>query len=203
MDELRNWPGDIWGINGTCAWLCKQGITASLFSVDADPCLTDLIYDGIQNAILSSICHPSAFDRLKGRVRYFHPEHVEAETTFIGGSTSATRAPAPALCLGYRSISYFGCEGNFGATTHTFKDEAPPRQVLIQAGPERYRTTLQFMNQTENLAGLIAQMPDLLHDCSGGLLSAMIEHNDTWEVIGLSAALKAEMDPEENPRRVA
>jgi hypothetical protein len=195
IDELRNWPGDIWGINGTASWLCRQGIPATLFSVDPDPCLADLT-DGVESAILSSICAPAAIDALAGKVQVFDPEHVDPQTPFIGGTTSATRVPTPAIHQGYRSISYFGCEGSFGATTHTFKDEAPERQVLIQAGAERYRTTLQFMNQTESLAEVIAAYPGLLIDRSGGLLGAMIAHPDSWEVVGLSEVLLRELDPD-------
>lgn len=195
IDELRAWPGDIWAINGAASWLCRQGIEAALFSVDPDPCLADLL-DSVGSAILSSICAPAAIDALAGRVEVFDPEHVDPQTPFLGGTTSATRVPAPAIFRGYRSISYFGCEGNFEATTHTFKDEAPERQVLIDAGGKRYRTTLQFMNQAESLAQVIAAYPGLLIDRSGGLLGGMIAHPETWEVVGFTAALLHELDPQ-------
>jgi hypothetical protein len=149
----------------------------------------------VEDAILSSICHPSVFDALGERVRIFHPEHVAGEQGFIGGTTSATRVPTVALCLGYQSISFFGCEGSFAETTHTFKDEAPERQVLIRAGGKHYRTTLQFMNQSESLAAVISAFPDILKDRSGGLLGAMLAYPETWEVVGLTATLKAELDP--------
>lgn len=194
IDELRAWPGDIWAINGTCSWLARQGIASTLFSVDPNPDLADLLF-GVERGILSSTCDPNVFEALKGRVWMFHPEHVEAEHRFGGGTTSATRAPQPALYMGYRDISFFGCEGNFAATTHTFKDEAPERQLLVAAGGERYRTTLQFLDQAESLATIISAFPDLLHDRSGGLLSAMIAHPDTWDVVGLTATLKRELDP--------
>lgn len=199
LDELRNWSGDIWAINGTCSWLASHGIKSTLFSVDPDPCLADLL-DGVGEAILSSICAPEAFDLLKGRVRIFHPEHIRIDTPFTGGTTSATRVPTPAICLGYRSLHYFGCEGSFEGPTHTFKDEEPARQVLVSAGGRFYRTTLQLMNQAQSLAEIIRAYPDMLFDRSGGLLSAMLAHPETWEVAGLSKTLLDEMDPE-GPRR--
>ena len=35
----------------------------------------------------------------------------------------------------------------------------------------------------------------MLKDRSGGLLGAMIEHPDTWEIVAYSAALRDEIDP--------
>ena len=35
LDELRAWPGHIWGVNAACTWLAKQGIGSLFFSVDA------------------------------------------------------------------------------------------------------------------------------------------------------------------------
>jgi hypothetical protein len=44
--------------------------------------------------------------------------------------------------------------------------------------------------QCEELAGIISTFPDVFHDRSGGLLSAILAYPDTWEVVGVSAALK-------------
>jgi hypothetical protein len=197
MDELQDWPGDIWAVNGACSWLSKRGVPSTLFSVDADPCLADLL-DGVDSAIISSGCDKAVFDALQGRVSMFHTEHIEGPgMRFIGGTTSACRCQGVALWLGYRHVSFFGCEGNFTGATHSFKDERPERQVLIEAGGQRYVTTLQFMMQSENLAELIRGFPGMFFDRSGGLLKAMIDHPDTWEVVGLTPVLKREIDMEE------
>jgi hypothetical protein len=197
LQELREWTGAIWAINGTCQWLKSQGIESTLFSVDPDSCLADLAV-GCSRAILGSHCHPSVFEVLKDAdVTIFHSEMVkDAVCPMIGGSTSATRVPKAALMLGFREIHYFGCESSYEGATHTFKDEgANDKQLIIRAGGNEYRTTLQFMVQAENLAKLIRELPHLFKDRSGGLLRAMVDHWDTWEVVALSGALRDILDP--------
>lgn len=197
LETLRAWGGAIWAINGTCQWLASEGIESTLFSVDPDPCLAELAV-GCGKAILGSHCDPLVFHVLKDAdVTIFHSEHVkDAVSPMIGGSTSATRVPKAALMLGYREIHYFGCESSYDGATHTFKDEAGnEKQLIIRAGGKEYRTTLQFMVQAENLAKLIRELPHLFKDRSGGLLAAMVEHWDTWEVVALSGALRDVIDP--------
>jgi hypothetical protein len=196
LDELRTFA-HVWGINGTNGWLKAQGIDSTLFSVDPGEELAELT-DGADKAILASHCDPLVFANLKdARVTVFHSEHVEgAKRPMIGGTTSATRAPMVALMCGHRPVHFFGCEGSFAETTHTFKHESHEKQLIIRAGGRDYRTTLQFMVQSENLAELMRQLPGILIDRSGGLLTAMIEHWDTWEVVALSEALRDIIDPE-------
>lgn len=202
IEDLRCWPGDIWAINGTCSWLAGQGIKSTLFSVDAGEDLVDLL-DGVEDAILASHTHPAAFDRLRGkRVAIFHTEHISGLRSDVGGTTSACRTQHLALRLGYRHVSYFGCEGSFDfltGITHTFKNEQPVEQLIVKAGDKLYRTNLQFYAQSENLAHLIRSFPKLFFDRSGGLLGGMIAHPDTWEVVALSEALKGKLDPQDNP----
>ncbi len=196
LDTLRTWQGAIWGINGTHQWLRSHGIEATLFSVDPGEELASLT-DGATKAILASHCDPQVFENLRDAdVTIFHSECVaDAKKPLIGGTTTATRAPMVALMMGHHPISFFGCEGSFSETTHTFKDEEHPRQLIIRAGGKDYRTTLQFMSQCENLAMIIRSLPQLTKDCSGGLLGAMIEHHETWGVVAFSKALRDELDP--------
>ena len=196
LETLRAWPGAIWGINGTHQWLRSHGIESALFSVDPGDELATLT-DGATRAVLASHCDPQVFENLRGvDVTIYHSEHVEgAKKPMIGGTTSATRAPMVALMMGHYPISFFGCEGSFNDKTHSFKHEDHPRQIIIRAGGKDYITTLQFMDQCENLAMLIRNMPDIAKDCSGGLLGAMIEHPETWEVVAFSKALRDEIDP--------
>lgn len=197
LDTLRAWPGEIWAINGACRWLKYHDIDSILFSVDPEACLAELA-QGCTRAILASHCAPEAFDALRGAsVTIFHGYQwtPDIKSPLMGGSTSATRAPLPAILSGHHEVHYFGCEGSFRDTTHTFKDESDyGRQLIIRAGGKDYRTTMQFMSQTENLSDLIRNVP-MFKDRSGGLLAAMIEHPNTWEVVAVSGELCQEMDP--------
>lgn len=191
--DLATWPGDIWAINGTCSWLASEGIGSTLFSVDAGEDMVDLL-DGVESAILADHCAPRVFDILGDRARVFHVD--------VGGTTSACCTQLLALRLGYRHVSYFGCEGSFdfeSGVTHTFKNEMPAEQMVIKAGARHYRTSLQFYMQCETLSHLIRTFPHLFCDRSGGLLGGMIEHPDTWEIVAYSEALKKKLDPEDNP----
>jgi hypothetical protein len=198
LGELREFA-DIWAINGTCQWLRSHGIDSILFSVDPGGDMPPLC-KGVDRAILASNCHPAAFDALEGKdVRIFHtflredagPEIITLREKFaiVPGTTSACSAPLAALRMGYKKLVYFGCEGSFGETTHSFKDEDHESQVIIRAGGEDYRTNLQFYMQSEYLAKLCRLFPTFLEERSGGLLRAMSDHPDSWEVVALSGHL--------------
>ncbi len=196
IEELRAWKGEIWAINGVCQWLQSQGIDSFLFSVDPQPILATLSV-GVKMAILASHVHAEVFAELKDAdVLIFHSEHAKgAKKPLIGGSTSATRVPMVALMLGYRKTHFFGCEGSFGETTHTYKDEKNEQQVIISAGGIDYRTSLQMMVQSENLAKIIGRFANTFIDRSGGLLGAMIAYPEEWEVVAMSEGLRNKLDP--------
>lgn len=184
LDTLRNWSGDIWAINYTVEWLQDRGIQSTLFTVDPQPFKTSA-----QSAILSTLCHQDVFDQLGDRALAFDSIETDANG-LTGGTASASRAPAPAILLGYRDITFFGCEGSLGEASHVDRNEQYAAQMIIRAGGEDYRTIPPFLVQCEELARMISTFPDVFHNGSGGLLSAMLAHPDTWEVVGVSAALK-------------
>jgi hypothetical protein len=189
LDELRAWDGDVWGINYTAKWLNERGVRATLFTVDPG----EFAADGVPNAILSQVCAPSVFEQLRGRVRAFVPIEVR-EDGLSGGVTSATRAPSVSFYLGYLDVSFFGCEGSFAEASHVDRDATPSDQVIVRAGGNDYRTCLEFMVQSEQLATLIKTFPDVYHDRSGGLLAAMIDNLDTWEIVAVSASMKRHLE---------
>lgn len=182
LDELKAWPGDIWAINNTAAWLAKHGIRSTLLSVDPDNFEFDKT--GVADALLASCCHPKAFDGLN--VSMFHM--IEHDPSGVAGGTStASRAPALALRMGYFDMTFFGCEGSFVEADHVDRDEQKPEQLIIRAGAD-YKTTPPLLLQCECLSDLIREFP-CFHEKSGGLLRAMVKHPD-WEVVAVSGALK-------------
>lgn len=206
IDELRGYS-DIFAINGTCQWLASHGIESTLFSVDPDPVLAGLT-TGVRRAILASHCDEAAFASLKDAdVRIFHAAHIDTHDEdsrpmalrkhfrIVTGTTSACSAPLVALRLGYQHVTYYGCEGSFVNATHSFKDETPPGQLIVRANGRDFITTMQFYLQAQHLSTLIKYFPKFLHERSGGLLRAMIEHPDTWEVVALSEQLRDQLDP--------
>lgn len=189
LETLRAWDGDVWGINRTAKWLNDRGVRATMFSVDP----SDYEVDDVPAAILSQVCAPRVFEQLSGKVHGFVPIEVH-ESGLAGGVTSATRAPSVSFYMGYLEVSFFGCDGSFETASHVDRDETPGDQVIVRAGGNDYRTCLEFMVQSEQLATLIKTFPDVYRNRSDGLLAAMIENMDTWEIVAVSASMKLHLE---------
>lgn len=187
LPELQNWDGDVWGINLTAQWLNEHSVRATLFTVDPVP-----FEVAAPDAILGSVCDPSLFAQFEGRVRTFHMLQTHADG-LSGGSFSSTCAAAVALRMGYTDVSFFGCEGSFEGSDHVDRDEKRPDQLIVRAGGKDYITIPPFMIQCEELMKLFV-FDGVFHNRSGGLLKAMIENPDTWEVVAVSAAFKKHLE---------
>ena len=187
LDELRAWDGDIWAINHTVEWLRGHGIRSTLFSVD--PVKTDYVAD---EAIMGTVCQPEVLRRIPN-LRVF--DMIEThEDGLAGGRSSAMRAAALSIQMGYLDVSFFGCEGSFEASDHVDRDEVRDHQLIIRAGGCDYKTRPDFLVYCEEFVQLFATFPDIYHNRSGGLLKAMIEYPDTWEVVAVSASLKQHLE---------
>ena len=187
LDELKQWDGDVWGINSTAYWLQSKGIDCALFTVDP-------LFNGngtATKAILASCCHPDLVNACDSSV--FHLIEQDPDGV-IGGCTTAGRAPILALRLGYTEVHFFGCEGSFSDTTHIEWNETVgfESQLLIKAG-ETYKTAPELLKQCEELGGVIRAFPTVFFERSGGLLGAMLRHWDEWEVVAVSDGMKADL----------
>lgn len=189
---IQRWNGDIWSINATWKWLKEHGVDSTFFSVDPLEAAAEMAV-GVQKGIVASGCHKRMFTAIP-ELQMFHTDQITANG-LIGGTTTATRAPTLALMMGYGSVTFFGCESSYGEVSHAYRSEEEPDQVLVKAGEGIYRTSLPLLDQAENLAVILREFPDIFHDRSGGLLSAMVKHWDTWEVVALSTYLKEILDP--------
>ncbi len=189
LAELRAWEGDIWGINQTASWLRSHGIEATLFSID--PMFFEV--GDIRSAILATSCDPGVVAAVAD-VLCFNPIEVHPDG-FPGGCSSATRVPSVAMHMGYFDVTFFGCEGSYGDSTHIYKNDGPETvQLIVRAGDRDYKTCSQFMIQCQELAQLISSFPAIYRSQCGGLLDAMIANPDTWEVVAVSAAMKEHLE---------
>lgn len=201
LEELKEWKGDIWAINESASFLSHHAPKANvwLFTVDPDEAMAAPQFTaGVQKAILSSGCNPKLLEALRGKdVKMFHCKTIEGMEIMIlgGGPCSAARTPMQAAWQGYKSICYYGCEGSLGKTTHAYRNESRPRQMIIRAGGVDYVTTPDLYINTMYLAKEIEEYKFGLTEKSGGLLRAMLKYPDTWEVVALSEALKKMLDP--------
>lgn len=206
LDELRAWPGHVWAVNQSAAWLAREGIADRvwMFTVDPDPVLAEAEWiDGVTRAILGTTVDPSLVAALLARgaeVQLFNPQLApQGETVMAVGGSSVCRTFMPALCMGYPTVDYFGCEGSlageftadgqFRPQTHWGRNESRPRQMIVRCGDRTHVTTPDLYLTTQTLAKALRAYSGGLRDRSGGLLAGMIAHPDSWEVVALSPAL--------------
>jgi hypothetical protein len=175
IDALRRWDGDIWAINGAHNWLRDKDINSTFFSIDPKPIVAKCCA-GAKRAVLATCCDPSVFDALKG---------ADITAVKIGpgglenGPTSATTAPVIATEMGYRQLTFFGCESSYGDITHAYHGDVAYGSLLqVACNGESFLTNPAFFMQAEMLAALIREAPSVFKDESGGLLSAMVADPD-------------------------
>ena len=180
LEELRQWPGEIWAINDTANWLMDRGIEATFYTSDPSPMTTRA-----ERRLLASWCDPSLFN---DQAEMFHL--IEHDPNGVpGGTTSATRAPALALRLGYLGVHFFGCDSSFEGRDHVDKHEGLADELIIAADGKTFHTYPQFLMQAENLVTMMKMAPDVFVNKSDGLLKAML-NDDEWSVVAVSDHLK-------------
>lgn len=192
LEQLKSFDGDIWAINGACSWLAKKGIDSSLITVDSSQ-FTDYMLVDVKSAILASCAHPSGFDALKGKVEKFDLCEY-SENGISGGCTTASRVPALAIYLGYTEITWFGCEGSYTDKDHVYGHYGKEELIIVKVGDNKYKTTPEMLLQCLSIAQLITAWPEIFKEQSGGLLNAIVNDNDTWEIIAVSEKVKEKIE---------
>jgi hypothetical protein len=191
LDELCNFDGDIWAVNHTSRWLAERGIACTALAVDS--ALAELPqHELIEGALLASCCNPALFDA--GLPALCFDLSEDKPGGVIGGTTTAARAPALALRMGYQQVLFYGCDSSFAAQSHVDRDWQPAEQLIVKAGGANYTTTPDYYLQAQDLAALMRLMPQVFVCRSGGLLAAMLAHPDDWEVVAVSDAVKRAVD---------
>jgi len=191
LDELRAWDGEIWAINYTANLLHEAGIPCTLFTVDPGDPIDPGPWDSpVRKRLLATSCPSSMFTE---ESLCFDLIETHAQG-FAGGTSSATRAPWIALSLGYTDVSFFGCDCSYEANDHADRHEGSERELIIRAGDADYRTRPDYFVQAEEFVKLFAEFGCVFKNRSRGLVKAMHENPDTWEVVGVSPAMKAHLE---------
>lgn len=184
IDELKQWGGEIWAVNGAINWCLNHGIDATFYTVDAAKLCRWLFPLGrIKRAVLAIDCAPDMFGALSGA-------QVSTLSKPDGGPTSANSADWFAIEAGYSGLTYFGCESSFEEMTHAYSEAAPIGQwILVRVGGRDYRTKPEFLEQARIMSEVIRAVPSYYAERSGGLLAAMVEHGMEYELIEISHEL--------------
>lgn len=175
VETLKNWPGDIWAINGAWHWCRERGIASTLFGCDPDPIMLKWCA-GVDKALLGNTVDPRVFEMLKDAdVTLWDSDGREGG--IAGRGSTATCAPHLAARMGYlNGITFFGCESCYPpGATHAYQHESRAEEMLIEAGGGEYLTAPDFYMQAIELSNLIRELPGFLVEESGGLLRALVK----------------------------
>lgn len=156
IDLLKEWDGEIWGINGAFAWLMHRGVKPTGFvGLDPEPILKDYLIETPQDATyyIAASCHPDVFDHLKDRnVRLWFPadsqvkQPSEARPVY-GGSTCLTRAPNLARLLGWCEVHIFGGDSSFTHKSHVYGAQDKAGWITFEWHGRVFQTSRQMVNQ--------------------------------------------------------
>lgn len=190
IEELKAWDGAIWAVNGTINWCIDHDIDAWFYTADAAP-MAKWGYDfsRVKRAVLAPDCSPELVQYLLG---------IGAEVTLTApiesGPTSVNAADFLSLHAGYHPMTYFGCEGSFSDEgTHAFASTHIEDWMDVDIGEGRYRTKAEFISQSIMLSNTIREFPTHYSEKSGGLLRAMIERGQEYDVYQVSNSLFAKL----------
>jgi hypothetical protein len=187
VDTLKEWDGEIWGINGAFAWMLHRGIKPSAFiGIDPEEMLKDYLIEMPDDATyyLAAQVHPGVFDHLQGKnVRLWFQADGEMKfpigtVTVPGGSSCLGRAPYLACLLGWQDVHIFGGDSSFTHKTHVYGGNLPEKGsglVLSQAGGEVFKTTRTMMAQACEMVEIVQNFPGSITIHGHGLMQAMVQ----------------------------
>jgi len=193
LDELKEFRGDIFAINDTAGYLSDNGISCYLYAIDVTK-TPYRIGPLVKGAIFGSRVNQVQFKQFKReQIRVFDLVEEDQINGIEGGPTAACRTHHLFLKMGYKGVKYFGCEGSIvREATHItgYSEAAYNCMIIISAAGVEYLTNAAFMMQSEFLSNIIREHKRFFFDASGGLLRAMIENPETWEVVAVGDDLK-------------
>lgn len=190
--DLKEWNDNIWSINKTHDWLYQHGILSTFVTVDAEPNLK--FYpsrEHVNNSLFASHCDP-VLVRSYRNAKLFHMSPLVVSGVH-GGSSTAVSMAFVALSMGYRDITFYGCESSLGNTSHIDRNDDLPNQMIIRANGEEFTTTPSLYCQVQELSRLVKFKPEWFKQKCGGLFEAMIK-DDNWEIVAVSEQLKFHLE---------
>ena len=190
---LKEWPAEVWAINGAWHWCKANGIKARFVAVDPHAIVAQWA-KGVTDAIVVTRCHPDVFVALKANNAKIRVIDIEIRN-FHTGSSTATSCVYLAALSGYQGVTYFGCEGSYNkGQTHCYMDEDRKSEMIVVCGGKQYLTAPDYLCQSLELAHWARGCGTYIEEQSGGLLRAMIK-NPKYEIGWVSETLFKMMKP--------
>lgn len=205
LDALRAWDGEVWAINGACAWLRGHGIASTLISADPDPIVARWA-QGASSAILCTRTDPAVFEVLKGADVRLYDVKQDSPDGITAGSSTAGCALHLGIAMGFRRITLFGCESSYEGGSHAYQheDACDVDWMTVECEGRHYHTRPDFYVQAVELGHVLREYPHVFSEQSGGLLRALIQ-NPIHDIPEVSPSLLAKLKPIEasQPERKA
>jgi len=190
-ERLRDFR-TIYTCSGGHRFLVNRGIIPT-YHVDSDPRAYKANILGEPHPdvtyLISSICHPTYFDKLelhRAKVKLWHmlflePEifqhYPKMEWIMTGGHTVGPRTIKLARMMGHANLHMFGFDGSVDSEgrTHAEAHPNPPTDMdWISYGDKRYYTTHNWEDHAAILLKDLDKMPDVRTTFYGdGLIQAM------------------------------
>lgn len=190
IEELRNWDGAIWAVNGAINWCLDNGIKALFYTADALP-PDRWVYD--LGRVRSAVLPPSVSPELVKLLLALGAK-VELACEIESGPTSANATDYLAIDADYTSVHYFGCEGSFAPdSTHAFPSAEITDWMQVNVGGDLHFTKAEFISQAIIMARTISAFPHIYQDRSGGLLASILKHGPEYDVTRVSDELFAKL----------
>lgn len=190
LDDIRNFDGEVWAINGAYNYLQDQGIVADFLGCDPLPGLCDYLKRPHKDSIfyLAGTCDPTTFDAVQGydvRMWFLTSENIKYPPglwTVIGGTTVLLRAPFLAWMLGLRDLTFFGADSSFDPNgryaypdgSYQWDSEAPVMDVMTGNGEGPFPTEICLMKQATQFHAIKQIYRGRMEFKCGGLLAAFM-----------------------------
>lgn len=214
IETLKNWDGEIWGINRAFPWMRHRGVKPSAFvGIDPEWFLLECTYHMEETQppfdatyYLAAQVHPKVFDFLKDHnVRLWFAADREmtfprGAVTVPGGSTALTRAPYLACLLGYTDVHIFGGDSSYTHKTHVHGGEKPSKEqglILVENSGRVFETTRAMFTQASDMVEVVMNFPGSITIHGDGLMPTMVqekyESGEHQRLIELETAELAQM----------
>lgn len=160
VDTLKNWDGEIWGINRAFEWMRHRGIKPTGFlGIDPEWFLKECIPTTPEDVTyyLAAQVHPCVFDYLKDRnVRLWFMADSQVRLPkdaclIFGGSTCLGRSPNLAYALGYRDVHIFGGDSSYTHKQYVHGEDLPPNWVPAEINGRIFKTQRNLIQQASEM----------------------------------------------------
>lgn len=172
VDELRAFKGDIWTSGSAFPYITSLGIESTFFTIDQSPQLA-IDGRGAKKAILATCCDPSVFKELAtAQIEVF--DLCSSGPGANHNATTITAAPRVSIDMGYRDVTFYGCDSSFRVGSHAYDTTPIGDMVKVTCLGVEFVTRPSFIMQAEFMAEIFRMAPCIFKLRGDGLIEKMI-----------------------------